>query len=54
MKRRISVTTEAQADIKEATFWYENREKGLGFRLKNEVRDRAETRVGRSSVISHN
>ena len=38
MKRRTFVRPEAQADIREAARWYEEREAGLGIRFIGEVR----------------
>jgi toxin ParE1/3/4 len=38
MKRRTFVRPEAQADIREAARWYEDREAGLGLRFLREIR----------------
>jgi plasmid stabilization system protein ParE len=38
MKRRTFVRPEAQADIREAARWYEDRESGLGLRFLREIR----------------
>jgi plasmid stabilization system protein ParE len=38
MKRRTFVRPEAQTDIREAAFWYEEREIGLGLRFLQEIR----------------
>jgi len=38
MKRRTFVRPEAQSDIREAAWWYEDREPGLGVRFLSEIR----------------
>ena len=38
MKRRTFVRPEAQADIRGAARWYEDRESGLGLRFVREIR----------------
>lgn len=50
MKRRVSIRTEAQADIKEAASWYESREPGLGIRFKLDARN-AFSRIGDNALM---
>jgi len=50
MKRRVSIRSEAQRDIRDAAAWYESQEHGVGVRFKNEVRN-VSRRIGENALM---